>query len=114
MSCLARLSAISTLISYNVTVAVGVVESWEARNTRLDTGWAAVESGGVIGKEDAVALGSTSLYELLGVRDAAEDRDVVATVGGGLFGSGDLGSKVVVVVLLRRAGGRLLGSSSIS
>jgi hypothetical protein len=51
-------SQISTLISHNAAVGVRVVESWEARNTRLDIGWAAVESGGVIGREDAVALGS--------------------------------------------------------
>jgi hypothetical protein len=32
-------SQVSTLLAHNVTVGVGVIEAWEARNTRFDIGW---------------------------------------------------------------------------
>lgn len=32
-------SAIGVLISHNVTLGLGIVEEWEARNQRLDVAW---------------------------------------------------------------------------
>lgn len=76
-------SLISLLIKANVTVGVGVVEAWEARNARFDIAWvrnfryiagfeftdvcwvlqAALESGGDIQKHAALALGTTNLQK---------------------------------------------------
>ncbi|KAF8750694.1 Carbohydrate esterase family 9 protein [Rhizoctonia solani] len=53
---LSRDSLITKLLKANVTVGLGVVEAWEARNTRFDIGWAALESDGDINKQDALAL----------------------------------------------------------
>lgn len=91
-------SQITTLLTHNVTIGIGIVESWEARNTRLDIGWAAIESGGKISREEAVALGSVNLYKLLGVH--VNEMDLVATVGGDLL---DSYSQVVAVISPRRS-----------
>lgn len=32
-------TAISRLLSANVSVGLGILENWSARNTRLDVGW---------------------------------------------------------------------------
>ncbi|CAE6507923.1 unnamed protein product [Rhizoctonia solani] len=60
---LSRDSLIARLLKANVTVGVGVVESWEARNSRFDIGWAALEANGDIKKQDALALGTTNLQK---------------------------------------------------
>jgi hypothetical protein len=44
---------------------------------------------------DAIALGSTNLYKLLGVNINADDIELVATMGGDLLG---YESKVVAVI----------------
>jgi len=36
---LSKDSAISVLLSYNVTVGIGIEEQWSARNTRFDVAW---------------------------------------------------------------------------
>lgn len=36
---LTRDSAISLLLSHNVTVGIGIEEPWSARNTRFDVAW---------------------------------------------------------------------------
>ena len=36
---LTKESTISTLLSHNVTVGIGIVESWSARNARFDAAW---------------------------------------------------------------------------
>jgi len=92
-------TSISTLLAHNVTVGVGVLESWEARNTRFDIGWAALETGGKVSKAEAIALGSVNLYKLLGVKIEADKMELVATIGGDLT---EHESKVVAVVSARR------------
>lgn len=99
-------SQILRLLEHHVTVGVGVLESWEAQNARFDLGWAALEAGGKISKEQAFSLGTVNMLKLLGgVGGNLQDNDVpedelawegelVATVGGDLL---EFGSKVVAV-----------------
>ncbi|KAH7339931.1 hypothetical protein B0J17DRAFT_570590 [Rhizoctonia solani] len=97
---LSRDSLIAKLLKANVTVGVGVVKSWEARNTRFDIGWAALESNGDIKKQDALALGTTNLQKLLGLEGNDLFGDLVAYRGGDCF---DLASRPVAVVSSARA-----------
>ncbi|KIK64860.1 hypothetical protein GYMLUDRAFT_258822 [Collybiopsis luxurians FD-317 M1] len=92
-------SAITTLLAHNVTVGVGVTEAWDARNTRLDVGWAALEAGGTISKAQAIALASSNLEKLLGLKSGTVASNLVATTGGTLL---DFESKVVGVVSSRK------------
>jgi hypothetical protein len=98
-------SQILRLLDHNVTVGVGILESWDAQNARFDLGWVAVEAGGRISKEQALMLGSVNVVKLLGGlgEDLEEARSVwegelVATAGGDLL---EFGSKVVAVVSSR-------------
>lgn len=59
---------------------------------------AALESGGAISKADAIALASTNVEKLLGVKTDELQSDLVATRGGDLLDF----SKVVAVVSPRR------------
>ncbi|KAF5380447.1 hypothetical protein D9615_004475 [Tricholomella constricta] len=77
-------SAVALLHANNVTVGVGIEESWSARNTRFDVGWAALEANGQLSKADALALASVNLEVLLGLN--SEISDLVATKGGDLLG----------------------------
>ncbi|KIJ61333.1 hypothetical protein HYDPIDRAFT_42737 [Hydnomerulius pinastri MD-312] len=93
-------TAISTLLRHGVTVGIGTVEPWNARNTRLDVAWAALESDGQITKSQALALASTNLEKLLGVKSSSSaSGDLVATLGGSIL---DLEAKVVGVISSRR------------
>ncbi|OSD06097.1 carbohydrate esterase family 9 protein [Trametes coccinea BRFM310] len=96
---LSETNAIAILQAHNVTVGVGVVEPWMARNTRLDIAWAALESNGQIEKADALALASVNVEKLLGIKTDSLQGDMVATLGGDLL---DFGSKVVGVISPRR------------
>ncbi|CCM03596.1 uncharacterized protein FIBRA_05734 [Fibroporia radiculosa] len=94
-------SSLAVLLSHNVTVGIGIEESWSARNTRFDIGWAALEAGGLISKEQAIALGSTNVETLLGGEVEAEGlHDMVVTEGGDLL---DLESKVIAIISPRRS-----------
>jgi hypothetical protein len=90
-------SAVTLLLKHNVTVGVGILEEWMARNTRFDIAWAALESNGTINKERAIALATSNLDELLGVNSA---NDLVAYKGGDML---SMSSKVVAVVSKLRA-----------
>lgn len=86
-------SAISVLLEHNVTVGIGIEESWSARNTRFDIAWAALEAGaGSISREAALALASSNLERLLGVE---LPRELVAYEGGEPW---SLSSKPVAVI----------------
>ncbi|KAF8135494.1 composite domain of metallo-dependent hydrolase [Boletus edulis] len=90
----------------DVKVGIGILEQWSARNTRLDAAWAALESNGQISKSETLALASTNLEELLGVKPTVSlSGDLVATIGGSLL---DLEAKVVgnnlTAQALRRVG----------
>ncbi|KAF7969725.1 hypothetical protein HWV62_26136 [Athelia sp. TMB] len=90
-------SAIAELLLHNITVGIGILESWSARNTRFDCAWAALESHGEISKAEALALASVNLEKLLGVKRVKPD--IVATKGGSLL---DLESKVVGIISAHR------------
>lgn len=104
-------SQILRLLNHEVTVGVGILESWEAQNARFDLGWVAVEAGGKISKEQALTLGTVNMVKLLGGVEGGLDEEggvdhesfwegeLVATVGGDLL---DFGSKVAAVVSSRR------------
>lgn len=113
-------TSISVLLGKNVTVAIGVLEEWQARNTRFDVGWvrnafshrdgsvgtsitdylsfifplsqAALEAFGKINKEQAMALATTNLEKILDIKPHG---DLVAYQGGDLM---DMQSKVVAVL----------------
>ncbi|KII89857.1 hypothetical protein PLICRDRAFT_40029 [Plicaturopsis crispa FD-325 SS-3] len=93
-------SSVTTLLSHNVNVAIGVIDEYTARNTRLDLAWAALESDGRVSKAQALALATTNLESALGLEwsDAAAE-DLVVYEGGDVF---DFESKVVGVVSARR------------
>ncbi|GLB37488.1 putative carbohydrate esterase family 9 protein [Lyophyllum shimeji] len=95
---LTQQSAIAALHANNVTVGIGIVEAWSARNLRFDVGWAALDANGQLSKAEALALASVNLELLLGVN--SESSDLVATKGGDLLG---FGGKVISVISPERA-----------
>ncbi|KAI0746218.1 composite domain of metallo-dependent hydrolase [Daedaleopsis nitida] len=95
---LSEKSAVSVLLDHNVTVGLGILESWDARNARFDAAWAALEANGELSKADALALVSSNIEKLLGVKTDSLQADLVATRGGDLMEF----SKVVGVISPRR------------
>ncbi|OCH94314.1 hypothetical protein OBBRIDRAFT_823596 [Obba rivulosa] len=89
-------TALVTLLEHKVTVAIGNQEAWQARTTRFDAAWAALESDLRISRLQAHALASTNLEKLLGVDEwvGYDGGDLVAYDGGSAF---DYASKVVAV-----------------
>ncbi|KAJ6468411.1 carbohydrate esterase family 9 protein [Mycena sanguinolenta] len=88
-------TGVSTLMAHNVTVGLGVLEIWEARNTRFEVAWASLTSGG-LSRADALALGSTNVAKLLGVKAPGKiSQDLVASRGGDLL---SFNSKPVAVL----------------
>lgn len=93
------------LLAHNVTVGIGpqgtngmdMISSWAVRNLRFDAGWAMLESDGQISEAEALAMASTDINKLLGVKGSG---DLVATRGGGLL---EFESKVVAVLSSARA-----------
>ncbi|KAJ7164022.1 carbohydrate esterase family 9 protein [Mycena crocata] len=89
-------TTLTTLMAQNVTVGVGVLEIWDARNTRFDIAWASYAAGGKMSQKELMALGSTNIIKLLsGGSRIQQQTDLVATSGGHLL---DFGSKVVAVL----------------
>ncbi|KAI0710536.1 hypothetical protein C8Q76DRAFT_600196, partial [Earliella scabrosa] len=95
---LTKESSLSLFLKHNVTVGLGIAESWDGRNARFDAAWAALLLNGEISKADALALVSVNVEKLLGVKTDGLESDLVATSGGDLL---DL-SKVVGVISPRR------------
>ncbi|KAF9481555.1 carbohydrate esterase family 9 protein [Pholiota conissans] len=97
---LSNSSAVMELVSNNVVVGLGCEGMWsaQARNLPFNIGWAAIESGGRLSKEEAIALGSSNMMKLLGVHVDDESVDLVASRGGDLL---DFDSKVVAVISAR-------------
>ncbi|KAF9241518.1 carbohydrate esterase family 9 protein [Melanogaster broomeanus] len=93
-------TAISKLVAHGVTVAIGIIESWDARNLRFDLAWAALEAGGKISRAQAIKMASVNLEKLLtGSAQSGEISDLIALEGGSIF---DLDSKVVAIVSPRQ------------
>ncbi|TFY65178.1 hypothetical protein EVJ58_g2131 [Rhodofomes roseus] len=89
-------SSIAVLLAHNVTVGVGSVQPYDVRNLPFEVAWVALDAGGEISKEDAIALGSTNVEVLLGGDIEADGlHDMVVTEGGDIL---DMQSKVVAVI----------------
>ena len=82
-----------------MTLGFGIEESWQGRNQRFELAWAAINADGLISDEEAIAIGSTNLEELLGL-EVKTQGDLVAYRGGQAF---EMTSKVVAVVSESRA-----------
>lgn len=67
---------------------------------------AAIESGGRLTKEEALAIGSTNILRLLGVELNDANVDMVATRGGDLLSSN---SKVAAILSPRRSAVHFFG-----
>ncbi|KAJ7086055.1 hypothetical protein B0H15DRAFT_939618 [Mycena belliarum] len=100
-------SSAALLASHNITVGLGpqgvsgevMLTTWAVRNLRFDMAWVALESGGSISKEDALAMASSNIERLLGVHSAGAAAEFAVTRGGDLF---SLDSKVVAMVSSER------------
>ncbi|KAJ7691755.1 hypothetical protein B0H17DRAFT_1062568 [Mycena rosella] len=95
------------LAAHNVTVGLGPqgingdasMSTWAVRNLRFDMAWVALDSGGSISKEAALAMVSSNVEELLGVRSAGANAEFAVTRGGDLF---SLDAKVIAMVSSKR------------
>ncbi|PPQ79032.1 hypothetical protein CVT25_002341 [Psilocybe cyanescens] len=90
-------NSFSILREHNVTIGIGVEEQWSSRNIRFDIAWAALDTVGGLSVPDAIAVASTNLERLLGVR--SHDSDLVAVRQGTLL---DFEGKVVGIISPRR------------
>ncbi|KAF5371159.1 hypothetical protein D9758_004121 [Tetrapyrgos nigripes] len=93
-------TAFTKLIAHNITVGIGVSDTFMARNTRFDVAWVSLDSAGQISEADAIGLASMNIEKLLGTdTEDGTNTDWVATRGGSLL---DFEAKVVGVVSSRR------------
>jgi len=93
---------VTTLLSHNVTVGLGRgLYPSQAKNTRFNMAWSALEADGKISREQAYALVSTNIEKILGLDDVADGGldDLVAFDGGSAF---EYSSKVVAVLSHQR------------
>lgn len=67
-------------------VGLGIHEEWESRNTRLEAAW--VYANGGFTKEEAIALASKNVAELLGMKDGVQGLEADSWVAyeGDFFG----------------------------
>ncbi|GJJ16001.1 hypothetical protein Clacol_010280 [Clathrus columnatus] len=82
---LSKENAVAALTRHNITVGLAIIEGWEARNSRFDAAWIALETPG-LSKSAALALVSTNLEKLLGIESSnLSQDDIVAYRGGDVF-----------------------------
>ncbi|CAK5276446.1 unnamed protein product [Mycena citricolor] len=96
-------TAVVKLLRHGVNVGLGVPTDYDAKNSRFEMAWAALDSNGTIGYAAAHALFSTNLERALGISDS-HGADLVVLQAGGLM---DLESKIVGVVSERKGHVRL-------
>ncbi|OCF30643.1 amidohydrolase [Kwoniella heveanensis BCC8398] len=92
----------SYLVSHGVTVGLGIVEEWQARNTLYEAAWVYASSPpGVFTKRDALDLVGKNLETLLGLKDGHHRHSYEGeSQGGWVAHEGDvfsLGGKVKAV-----------------
>lgn len=87
-------SLVSALLKAGVNVAIGVVDEYNARNTRFEAGWFLLTSDGFIDRTTALELTTTNLEKALGVQREMP-QDLVAYRGGDVF---EFEAKVVGVI----------------
>ncbi|EIW84617.1 hypothetical protein CONPUDRAFT_134601 [Coniophora puteana RWD-64-598 SS2] len=90
-------SALEVLLGAGVDVALGVVDEFNAQNTRFEIGWELNQPDSTLTSSLALELGTTRLERVLGVK-AAMPQELVAYKGGTPWG---FESKVVGVVSQR-------------
>jgi imidazolonepropionase-like amidohydrolase len=61
-------TAVDALHAAGVKVAIGVGEDWEARDLFLQAGIVHTNSGGKISEKEALAMASSSIYDILGLK----------------------------------------------
>ncbi|KAH7908517.1 hypothetical protein BJ138DRAFT_1068672 [Hygrophoropsis aurantiaca] len=88
-------SLVMRLLRAGVNVGIGVVDEYNAQNTRFEMTWSAFESGGLIDQTTALALVTVNLEKALGLSPENIPNDLVAYQGGDLFG---FEGKVVAVI----------------
>ncbi|KAJ6537943.1 hypothetical protein B0H19DRAFT_1181333 [Mycena capillaripes] len=95
-------TATTTLLRHGVNVGLGVSADYDARNTRFEMAWAALDSNGSINYATALALASTNVEKALGLKSHARnvDDELVVFQGGDMF---DFEGKVIGVVSARKA-----------
>ncbi|KAG1765832.1 hypothetical protein EV702DRAFT_1272051 [Suillus placidus] len=87
-------SLVTALLKAGVNVAIGVIDEYNARNTRFEVGWSLLTSNGTIDRMTALALATTNLEKALGVQREMP-QDLVAYRGGDVF---EFEAKVVGVI----------------
>ncbi|OAX43849.1 hypothetical protein K503DRAFT_765464 [Rhizopogon vinicolor AM-OR11-026] len=87
-------SLVTALLKAGVNVAIGIVDEYNARNTRFEVGWFLRTSNGAIGRTTALALATINLEKALGVQREMP-QDLVAFRGGDVF---EFEAKVVGVI----------------
>ncbi|KAG1899770.1 uncharacterized protein F5891DRAFT_1036409 [Suillus fuscotomentosus] len=87
-------SLVTALLKAGVNVAIGVIDEYNARNTRFEAGWFLLTSNGFIDRATALALATTNLEKALGVQREMP-QDLVAYRGGDVF---EFEAKVVGVI----------------
>ncbi|KAG1739632.1 hypothetical protein EDD22DRAFT_959342 [Suillus occidentalis] len=87
-------SLVTALLKAGVNVAIGVVDEYNARNTRFGVGWSLLTSNGYLDRTMALALATTNLEKALGV-PRERPQDLVAYLGGDVF---EFEAKVVGVI----------------
>ncbi|KAJ7722728.1 hypothetical protein DFH07DRAFT_1006316, partial [Mycena maculata] len=100
-------SSAALLASHGVTVGLGPqsvngepsLSNWAVRNLRFDMAWVALESGGSVSKEDALAMASSNIERLLGIHSVGASTEFAVTSGGDLF---SFDSKVIAMMSARR------------
>ncbi|KAJ6515699.1 carbohydrate esterase family 9 protein [Mycena sanguinolenta] len=91
-------TTLAVLFREGVKIGLKWREAQDVRNMREDITWAMLASNGLIGKEEAYALVSSSLEDLLGVTTEGTG-DLVAYARGGPF---ETSSKTVAVISAQR------------
>ncbi|KAF9534703.1 carbohydrate esterase family 9 protein [Crepidotus variabilis] len=83
------------LLDKGVIVGMGIRHAWQAQTTRFDVQWASFESNKRVSEQQAYALVTHDLENLLGIRNMGEDSDLVVWEGGSMF---DMSSKAIGVI----------------
>ncbi|KAI0692573.1 hypothetical protein BC835DRAFT_1416500 [Cytidiella melzeri] len=93
-------TTVTAMTKAGVTVAFGITDAWEVVGTGWNAGWAALESNGVIDKNQRYDLITTNLEKLLGVGGYfGSDAELVIYQGGDAF---NMSSKVIGVASPRK------------
>lgn len=100
-------TTVDKLLAAGVTTAIGVAESWEARDLGLMAGWAYANGEGRLSEREAVGLVSGNVWEVLGLKGGKVEGDGGKGEGDWVVWEGsplEIGGRVVGVGEGRRGG----------